>query len=384
MCGSASGVLLPPYVIYKSEKMWLQWTEKGPKGPPCCDNRCCTAGSRFNRTHHGWMDAQTFSDWFVSTFLPHAKRLEGHKVLIGDNLSSHFTNEVLRLCAENDISFVCLPKNSTHLTQPLDVGFFRPFKIAWRGVLTRWKAANKLAASIDKKDFPHLLNTTLLEMDKKNPNGAVKMDLMASFRATGIAPFDPETVLRKIPSADLEERTDQAVNNVLVEYLQNQRFAAIPTRRNVKRQKLVVEPGKSVSAPVDEDSDSQSSGPESLTNDDSDNESIEDIQEEIEYLTPTENNVGKGKFLLVKVLGGSRKKTNYRYVAVVQNISEDGIEVLGLKSLVEGKKIFKAVEDDLFSVDFSDIIAVLPDPEMKHFDGQEAYFFKNTVDINEM
>ena len=42
------------------------------------------------------------------------------------------------------------------------------------------------------------------------------------------------------------------------------------------------------------------------------------------------------------------------------------------------------MEDDLLSVDFSDIIAVLPDPEMKHFDGQEAYFFKNTVDINEM
>ena len=153
------------------------------------------------------------------------------------------------------------------------------------GRSTRWKAAYRLAASIDKKDFPHLLNTTLLEMDKKKPNGAVKMDLMASFRATGIAPFDPETVLRKIPSADLEERTDQAVNNVLVENLQNQRFAAIPTRLNVKRQKFVVEPGKSVSAPVDEDSDSQSSGPESLTNDDSDNKSIEDIREEIEYLT---------------------------------------------------------------------------------------------------
>lgn len=111
---------------------------------------------------------------------------------------------------------------------------------------------------------------------------------------------------------------------------------------------------------------------------------MEDIQVEVEYLTPNKNSVEKGKFLLVKVLGGSRKKTNYRYVAVVQSITEDQIEVLGMKSLVEGKKIFHAVEDDLFSIDFSDIIAVLPDPEMKRFDGQDAYFFKNIVDINEM
>ncbi|CAH1103437.1 unnamed protein product [Psylliodes chrysocephalus] len=117
--------------------------------------------------------------------------------------------------------------------------------------------------------------------------------------------------------------------------------------------------------PLYETSDNQSSPPESLTNDDSDNE---DIQEEVDYLTPNENNVEKGKFLLVKVLVGLRKKTNYRYVAMVQNISEDETEVLGMKSLVEGRKDFSNC-DDLFSIHFSDIIAVLTDPEMKHFDG---------------
>ncbi|KAJ8932024.1 hypothetical protein NQ314_015018 [Rhamnusium bicolor] len=30
-CGSASGILLPPYVIYKSEHMWDRWTENDPK-----------------------------------------------------------------------------------------------------------------------------------------------------------------------------------------------------------------------------------------------------------------------------------------------------------------------------------------------------------------
>lgn len=82
-CGSASGVMLPPYIIYKSEHMWDKWTENGPKGDPCCTARCCAAGSRYNRTKSGWIDANTFTDWFTTTFLPHALRLEGKKVLIG-------------------------------------------------------------------------------------------------------------------------------------------------------------------------------------------------------------------------------------------------------------------------------------------------------------
>nr|CAI5854639.1 unnamed protein product [Callosobruchus analis] len=147
MCGSASGVLLPPYIIYKSEKVWLHWTENSPKGSPRCNKRCCALGASMDgrmRRH-----SQT-----------HAKELEGRKVLLGDNLSSHFTNEVLQLCRENDIDFVCLPKNSTRLTQLPDVGFFRAFKTAWRSTLPKWKHDHSSSTTIDKKDFPHLLDNT--------------------------------------------------------------------------------------------------------------------------------------------------------------------------------------------------------------------------------
>jgi hypothetical protein len=67
MCGSASGVLLPPYVIYKSEGIM---DPNVPKGFPCCSR-----GTRHNRTSHGWIDAANFSEWYHSTFLPHAYRL---------------------------------------------------------------------------------------------------------------------------------------------------------------------------------------------------------------------------------------------------------------------------------------------------------------------
>nr|CAH7753389.1 unnamed protein product [Callosobruchus chinensis] len=374
MCGSASGVLLPPYVVYKAEKLWQQWVEMGPKG------------ARYNRTHHGWMDAQTFTDWFESTFLPHAKRLSGRKVLLGDNLSSHFTDTVITQCQENNIDFVCLPKNSTHLTQPLDVGFFRAFKVAWRKVLTNWKTTHKQLTSLDKKDFPQLLATTLTEMENKS-NDAIKNNLISSFQATGIDPFDPERVLHKIPCNDNDPVTD--VNNALLNYLQEQRYPVAPTRRNVKRQRLTVEPGKSVTA--NNDSSSDSDVHESVTNDNSDDEPFcdlqEDVRQETEYFVPRFEYIEVGNFVLVKVLGGSRK-TVYRYTAIVEKvISEQGkqeLELLGMKTANKTRKLFAAQQDDQSLADIEDVIVVLPTPSIVVEHGKITYVFEEEVDVSEM
>ena len=48
------------------------------------------------------------------------------QTLLGDNLSSHISPNVIKACEEKEIKFVCLPPNSTHITQPLDVAFFKP------------------------------------------------------------------------------------------------------------------------------------------------------------------------------------------------------------------------------------------------------------------
>ncbi|KAG5864715.1 hypothetical protein JTB14_017859 [Gonioctena quinquepunctata] len=139
VCGAADGTLLSPYVIYRSVHLYDSWRENGPRGPPCCNKPCCSLGTRYNRTISGWMDGVTFRDWFTTLFLPHAKRLKGRKALIGDNLSSHLDDNVLKMCVENDIDFICLVPNSTHICQPSDVGFFRPMEGAWRETLTDFK-----------------------------------------------------------------------------------------------------------------------------------------------------------------------------------------------------------------------------------------------------
>lgn len=94
-CGSTTGELIPPYVVYRAEHMWSTWVENGPKG------------ARYNRSKNGWFDAACFEDWFEFHFLPAIRQLSGPFVLIGDNLSSHISKTVLELSHAHNVRFVC-------------------------------------------------------------------------------------------------------------------------------------------------------------------------------------------------------------------------------------------------------------------------------------
>ncbi|KAK3909462.1 Jerky protein homolog-like [Frankliniella fusca] len=122
-CGNA--------MVYKAENMWDSWTKGG------------WPHSRYNRSKTGWFDAHSFQDWFFSLTLPRLKKQAGKKAFLGDNLSSHLSLRVIQACNTvknifHNIAFLPLP----HLTQPLDVSFFRPMKAAWRSILSKWKTVD--------------------------------------------------------------------------------------------------------------------------------------------------------------------------------------------------------------------------------------------------
>ena len=112
-CGNAEGEVLPPYSVYKSTAVMMDsWVRGGPDG------------AHYNRSKTGWFNECLFECWFRNMMLPRLKKQDGPKALIGDNLSSHISSQVIHLCKRFDIKFICLPPNSTHLTQPLDVAYF--------------------------------------------------------------------------------------------------------------------------------------------------------------------------------------------------------------------------------------------------------------------
>jgi len=179
-CGSADGQLLPPYVVYKAEGLWATWMENGP------------TDAHYNRSRSGWFDNICIEDWFFSLLLPTLKKRSGKQILIGDNLSSHISINVLEACKQHNIAFVSLPPNSTHLTQPLDVAFFRPMTIAWRQILTEWKekGRGRRMPSLPKNESLSLLKS-LLDKIKENSSDNLK----AGFRKTGIWPVNKAEVM---------------------------------------------------------------------------------------------------------------------------------------------------------------------------------------------
>lgn len=230
--GNAAGELLPPYVVYKSSHMWSTWTENGP------------TGCRYNNSASGWFDASVFTDWFESQMLPRLRKLDGKKVILCDNLSSHITVSTLKLCRENKISLVCLPPNSTHLTQPLDVAFFRPMKRAWRQILSEWKdsADGVRNTTIQKQHFPPLLKKMLGIMA---PN--IRENLKSGFKKCGIVPLSADPLLARLPRSICDSTIIQSeIQASFLQTLENKRLECTNPTRN-RRKKINVPAGKSVS-----------------------------------------------------------------------------------------------------------------------------------------
>lgn len=181
--------------------------------------------------------------------IPRLKKIQGKKVILCDNLSSHITVSALQLCRDNDIHLICLPPNSTHLTQPLDVAFFRPLKIAWRKVLSDWKdtAAGMRSTNIQKEHFPPLLAKMMEIITPQADN-----NLKAGFRKCGIYPLNIEEVLSRIPT---QKSCDQGlVHSEFLKHIEAKRVEVTDIVKS-RRKKLNIPAGKSVCAdqPIRED-----------------------------------------------------------------------------------------------------------------------------------
>lgn len=190
------------------------------------------------------MDTANFTEWFMTIVVSWARKRDGVKALIGDNLSSHISPHVIEKCEQLNIAFILLPPNSTDKLQPLDVSFFAPLKEQWRKQLEDYRRKFPSSSSLDKSVFPSMLNTLINSLGMRSST-----NLISGFRACGIAPLDREAVLKKFPSAQPTAETAKESAAVL-EYLHQFKYSPNGTGRTAakrKRTKVPVSPGKSVS-----------------------------------------------------------------------------------------------------------------------------------------
>ncbi len=118
---------------------------------------------------------------------------------------------------EHDITFVCLPANSTDKMQPLDVGIFRPMKNAWRAQLRRYQEQDPNFKILQKTEFPGMLKELVMSLDTQGI-------LHQAFKKCSLFPIDREQVLERIPAAVQTEEIAQHVDAALLKKLEVRRF----------------------------------------------------------------------------------------------------------------------------------------------------------------
>ena len=183
VCCNAGGARLPPFILYRAKTMNPAWVENG------------FPGAAYGVSNSGWMCAINFEGWFRDIFVPYVKRACGGKkvLLTFDGHRSHVTYNTIIMAQENNITLLCLPANSSHATQPLDVGVFNHMKRQWKDILKVFY--DHPARKVTKEALPPLVNLLWEGWDATYAiNG---------FRMTGLFPLSRQAVQPKvIPSPE--------------------------------------------------------------------------------------------------------------------------------------------------------------------------------------
>lgn len=118
-CGSATGQIISPFIIFATKQHNPLWMEDE------------IIGTRYAVSDRGWIDQDLFNHWLQQHFLSNSV---SHRpiLLLLDGHSSHFKPETIRYAKENDVIIFYLLPHTTHECQPLDCSFFRPLKVHWR------------------------------------------------------------------------------------------------------------------------------------------------------------------------------------------------------------------------------------------------------------
>ena len=171
-CVSASGFVLPPFMIYPRQRV----TENLKKG--------AIAGTVFHRSDSGWVNSELFLAWlkFFAQSIPPSRPV----LLILDGHSSHVSIETIEFARSNEIHILCLPAHTTHILQPLDVGVFKSFKSFY------YRACRKQIA-----ESPHRVITTeqiACLVGIAWPQALTPLNIMSGFKKCGIYPLNPGEV----------------------------------------------------------------------------------------------------------------------------------------------------------------------------------------------
>ena len=167
-CCSATGVFLPPLVIFKG----IRRKEELGDGLP--------AGSEFCMTDTGYAQTQTFQ-LFMKFFCKH--KPPGKTLLIMDGHRSHVDSEAFAIAEKENVVILLLPAHTSHELQPLDKAVFKSLKTSFYSQSKTWHNVHP-GRSLNKISFSEVFTPAW----NKSAN---RENAVSGFQTTGIYPVNP-------------------------------------------------------------------------------------------------------------------------------------------------------------------------------------------------
>ncbi len=207
-CASASGVYLPPLIVFASEHVYDKWTKNGPPG------------AVYTCSPKGYMQDVNFENWFVKVFVEFVKNYKKPVVMVYDGHGSHITYDTMEIANKNQIIVVCLPPHTSHAMQPLDVAVFRSVKAKWKDILDGFYKRNNYKKTVDKESFGSLVAELWPNLQASH--------IINGFKDSGLLPIDPDVLDRRIVGmlsssdrarSDSPDSINQKLRNTVIEIL---------------------------------------------------------------------------------------------------------------------------------------------------------------------
>jgi hypothetical protein len=198
---NALGNFVPPYYIFPGKRWNPKFIEDAPHG------------SGGEMSDSGWVNSAVFENYVTGHISKHftSNAADNHPTLIlYDGHKSHLSLTLTEWAKKSNVLLFVLPPHTSHLTQPLDVGVFGPFKKFYYSECQQYLQKNP-GAYITKYEIAKLTGNPYLKAFSPS-------NITAAFKKSGIFPLDEACISIKdtAPSSiyPAEPSTCEADENV--------------------------------------------------------------------------------------------------------------------------------------------------------------------------
>ena len=116
--------------------------------------------------------------------------------------------EVSKFCKDQQIYLYCLPPHTSHVTQPLDVGFYGALKTSWGKACEKYKLANP-GIPLTKYTFASVFKDAWIDCVKIST-------FVNAFKQSGICPLNRHAInpTKLLPSLPFSDKASSALPKV--------------------------------------------------------------------------------------------------------------------------------------------------------------------------